>query len=426
MPPDQPKSSLTVEDWAVVAVLAAINFTHMVDAVIIMPLGKRLMDEFQVGPDQFSYIIAVYGLCAGVGCLLASLVCDRFDRKHVLIGSYAGFLVATLLCGLASSYEQMLVARGLAGACGGLAAAAMMAVIGDRFRPDQRGTATGAVMSAFAVASVAGLPVGLLLAGRFNRGTPFEVLAGLGLGVLAAIVLVLPSFRGHLAAARRDVWTEFGIVATEPRHLVAFAFTISLVLGTFTVAAFLGPYFLASNPDWTEDHELAIVYLVAGLLTLVSMNVVGRLSDKLPRPAVFATMAGVSLAMCLVVTRVPVHTLPLAVGLLSAFMVFAVGRMVPAQAMLIGVPLARNRGAFMNLNTAVSNFAMGCAPVVGGVLLTKNAAGGLDGYETVGVVAAVAAGLSLVLSRFIRPVTATAAPEAGVSSVGAETVGAGV
>ena len=418
MPTDSPTAAgLTRQDWGVVAVLAAINFTHMVDAVIIMPLGKRLMDEFQIGPDQFAYIIAAYGLCAGVGCLLASLVCDRFDRKHVLVGSYAGFLVATLLCGLADSYPQMLVARGLAGACGGLAAAAIMAVIGDRFRPEQRGKVTGAVMSAFAVASVAGLPVGLLLAGRFNRGTPFEVLAGLGLAVLAAVVLVLPSFRGHLAAARRDVWTEFGVVVSEPRHLLAFGFTTSLVLGTFTVAAFLGPYFLASNPGWTEDHELAIVYLVAGLLTLVSMNVVGRVSDRLPRRTVFVAMASVSMVLCLVVTNVAAHTLPLAAGFVSAFMVFAVGRMVPAQAMLIGVPLARNRGAFMNLNTAVSNFTMGLAPIVGGLLLVKDkVTGELSGYPLVGVVAAGAAGVSLVMSGFVRPVSSTAAAADPVES----------
>ena len=211
------------------------------------------------------------------------------------------------------------------------------------------------------------------------------------------------------------------MVVTEPRHLVAFAFTTSLVLGTFTVAAFLGPYFLASNPEWTEDHELAIVYLVAGLCTLVSMFVVGRLSDRLPRRAVFLTMASVSLVLCLVVTNVPAHSLPLAAGFVSAFMVFAVGRMVPAQAMLIGVPLARNRGAFMNLNTAVSNFTMGLAPVVGGLLLVKDeATGGLSGYPAVGVVAAVAAGVSLVMSGFVRPVSAPSDAPADAAPVESE------
>lgn len=396
--------TMTRRDWGIVAVLAAVNFTHMVDFVIIMPLGRELMTEFQIDPDKFSAIIGVYGLAAGVASILASLVFDRFDRKYVLAFAYAGFTAATLFCGLARDFEQMLVARALAGAFGGLASAAIMAVIGDAFRPDQRGKATGAVMSAFAVASVAGLPVGLLLAGKYGRGAPFVALAGLGLFVLAAIVWYLPAFRGHLSVARRNVLAEFAVVVREPRHQVAFLFTLSLVLGTFTVASFIGPYYLASNPGWTEGRELAVIYLVAGLLTLVSMNVIGRLSDRLPRRTVFTVMASLALVLCLVITTVPVSNLAVAAGLLSAFMVCAVGRMVPAQAMLIGVPLARNRGAFASLNTAVSNLTTGLAPVIAGAIVTRQADGSLANYPLVGLFGACAAAGSIILYRYVRPV----------------------
>lgn len=425
MPADSPPSStrpggFSRRDWGVVLVLAAVQFTHMVDFVIIMPLGDKMMDAkegFGISPDQFSYVIGVYGLAAGVASLLASLVFDRFDRKHVLIASYAGFAVSTFLCGLADSYALMLASRASAGAFGGLAAAAIMAIIGDAFRPDQRGKATATVMSAFAVASVAGLPAGLYLAGRFDRGAPFVALAGLSLFVLAGIAWVLPAFRAHLLYARRNVLAEFAVVVREPRHQFAFVFTLSLVLGTFTVASFLGPYFLAANraAGWTEHRELAIVYFVGGLLTFLSMGVIGRVADRYPKRSVFLVMGGISLVLCLVVTTVPPSSLFVATVMLSAFMVAAVGRMVPAQAMLIGVPLARNRGAFMSLNTAVSNLSTGLAPVIAGLLLTKHADGTLSGYPLVGAFSAAAAGVSLWLSKYLRPVVAaqeSAAPAA--------------
>ena len=208
------------------------------------------------------------------------------------------------MCGLANNYELMIGSRLLAGAFGGVASGAIMAIIGDAFRPEQRGKATGVVMSAFAVASVAGLPVGLYLAGAFGRGVPFLTLAAISLGVLALIVFALPAFRAHLAYQRRNVLSEFVTAVREPRHLTAFLFTTTLVMGTFTVASFLGPYYLAMNRGWTEHRELAIIYFVAGLATFLSMGVVGKFSDRYGKQRVFTVMVTASLVMCLVVTNI--------------------------------------------------------------------------------------------------------------------------
>ena len=193
---------ITRGEWALILVLVAIHFTHMVDFVIIMPLGERLMHDFQITPPQFAWIISSYLLAAGVASLFATLVMDRFDRKSVLLTMYAGFGLSTLFCGLAPSYEWMLVARTLAGVFGGLAAVAIMAVIGDVFPPEKRGRATGAITSAFAVASIVGLPIGLWLAEWFGRGAPFIVLAGLSAVVWVVASFRLPQVRGHLEHAR--------------------------------------------------------------------------------------------------------------------------------------------------------------------------------------------------------------------------------
>src|SRR5690348_6176590 len=150
---------LTRSEWGLLLVLVAIQFTHMVDFVIIMPLGDRLRRELGISPEQFGAVVAAYAWAAGIASLLASFVMDRLDRKTVLLAMYAGFGLSTLFCGLAPTYEWLLVSRTLAGVFGGLAAVALMSVIGDLFPPEKRGRATGAVISSFAVASIAGLPI---------------------------------------------------------------------------------------------------------------------------------------------------------------------------------------------------------------------------------------------------------------------------
>ena len=145
---------ITRGEWALILLLVAIHFTHMVDFVILMPLGDGLMNELGIGPFQFGWLVSVYAIAAGVTSLGASLVMDRFDRKSVLLTMYAGFTLSTLFCGLAWNYESLLVARTAAGTFGGLAAVTIMAVIGDVFPVEKRGRAMGAITSSFAVASM--------------------------------------------------------------------------------------------------------------------------------------------------------------------------------------------------------------------------------------------------------------------------------
>jgi predicted MFS family arabinose efflux permease len=395
-------SRLTRPEWGLLLVLVAIQFTHMVDFVIIMPLGDRLRRELSITPDQFGYIVAAYAWAAGIASLLASLVMDRFDRKTVLLTMYAGFGVSTLYCGLAPTYEWLLVSRTLAGVFGGLAAVALMSVIGDVFPPEKRGRATGAVISSFAVASIAGLPVGLWLAAEFGRGAPFVALAGLSGLIWVVGVLRLPPVRGHLAAERRHPLTEFAAVAREPNHLWGFAFSFFLVLGTFTVASFIAPVLSAAN-GW-DEKTLAVIYLVAGVGTLFGTNLVGRLADRVPRLSLFRVLGFGALVLAVVVSNLPPVSMWVAALAISAFMVFAAGRMVPAQAMMLGACKPAVRGAFMSLNTAVQHLATGLAPTIAGAILTEAPDGKLEHFPLVGLVAAATAAVSLLVAGWLKPV----------------------
>lgn len=398
-----PAPRLTRPEWALLFVLMAIQFTHMVDFVIIMPLGHRLQIELRISTEQFGLVVAAYAWAAGIASLLASFVMDRFDRKSVLLTMYAGFGLSTLFCGLAPDYEMLLLSRTLAGVFGGLASVALMAMIGDVFPPEKRGRATGAVISAFAVATILGLPVGLWLTPPFGRGAPFIVLAGLSAVVWVVGMVRLPAVRGHLDAPRRHPVTEFLAVAQEPNHRWGFVFTFFLVLGTFTVASFIAPVMMATN-DWDES-QLAWVYMAAGSCTLLGTGLIGRLADRFPRLILFRILGGGALVMAIVVSNLPPVPLFVAALAVSGFMVFAAGRMIPAQAMMLGAAAPAVRGAFMSLNTAVQHLATGLAPVIAGAILTKTPDKKLEGFWMVGVVSAVTAAVSLLVAGRLKPVS---------------------
>ena len=180
---------------ATLLTLGAVQFTHILDFMIMMPLGAQLMQAFNITPAQFTSLLASYGIAAAVSGLAGGFVLDRFDRKRALVVLYAGFGLATLACALSPTHHALLVARITAGAFGGLAGSLVNAMIGDIIPPARRGRAMSLVMTAFPVASVLGVPLGLVLAGEFGWHAPFFLLAGCSALVLVLATLALPPIK---------------------------------------------------------------------------------------------------------------------------------------------------------------------------------------------------------------------------------------
>ena len=164
--------------------LAGIQFTHIVDFMVMMPLGPQFTQLFNISDAQFGLLVSAYTFSAGASGLLASFYVDRFGRKKLLLTLYVLFGLATLACGLAGTYDTLMLARIAAGAFGGVLAALAQTIVADVIPFERRGRAMGIVMSSFALASAAGVPIGLFLAAHFNWHTPFFVIAAV-CGMLA-------------------------------------------------------------------------------------------------------------------------------------------------------------------------------------------------------------------------------------------------
>jgi predicted MFS family arabinose efflux permease len=248
----------------------------------------------------------------------------------------------------------------------------------------------------------------LAQASSYGWRTPFAVLAGLSAALFVLAVFAIPPQRGHLHDFRLP--PRFHEVLVRPAHLPAYALSFSLVCSSFIVFPYLAP-FLVKNVGFAEAN-LALMYLFGGLGALVSMNVIGRISDRLPRPAVFRVVATVALVSVALVTNLPrgasagfVLTVTTAVFILTS------GRMVPVMAMITSTAEPRYRGTFLSVNSSVQQFGAGAAPVVGGLLMHDAGPGQpLDGYAVVGVVSVLIGLTSLYLAGLLRPASPQEAP----------------
>ena len=248
-----------------------------------------------IDPAQFGWIVSSYTIAAGLAGLLASSIMDRFGRKAAFLTLYAGFLVGTLFCGLSRGYLMLLAARVVTGAFGGILGGMALAIIADVFPEERRGRATGVLMSAFAVASVVGVPVGLYLGTEFGWQAPFLILAGLGLPVLFAGLRVLPPLRDHLHhAAHSHPLLQILETFSHSNHLRAFALTVAVMLGSFSVIPYISVY-LVSNVGVNEKTGLPWVYVTGGLLTLIGAPLIGRLADHFGKLPVYRLVATISL-----------------------------------------------------------------------------------------------------------------------------------
>jgi predicted MFS family arabinose efflux permease len=292
-----------------------------------------------------------------------------------------------------------MLARTVAGAFGGIGGAFILVIIGDAFPEHRRGRATGVVMSAFSIASIAGLPAGIMLGNRFGVRAPFGVLGLFSLAIWILAFKVLPPMRGHMSRARTSI-AETVAVLRQPAHLRAYAFMIMLVIGSFVISPHFGD-FLVHNVGRDKD-EVAYVYLCGGLLTLVTLPLVGRCADRFGKRLVFRVMALCTLLTILGLTNLPAIDLALLLFVTTLYWIFTSGRWVPAMALITSSALPRYRGSFMSINASVQQMAIGLAAVVAGIVVGEGENGAITGYWIAGVIAAASTGVSMLLAGRLR------------------------
>ena len=390
--------------------LAFLQFAVILDFMLMAPLGAIIMPNLKITPAQFGTVVSAYAFAAGISGLLMAGFADRFDRKKLLLFFYAGFLAGTLWCGLAQSFESLLLARIVAGVFGGVIGSVVLAIATDLFPPQMRGRVMGFIQTAFAASQILGLPFGIYLSNHWNWQAPFIALAAFGVlgGVLIAVYM--KPVADHLKVAQ-----EHGVVKhlrdtlTEPRYLLSFVSVLFLATGGFMLMPFSSAFTV--NNLGISLHDLPVIYLVTGIATIFIGPIVGKAADSFGKLRVFFFGTAVMIVMVLIYTHLSTSTLFVVTAINVVLFVGIFSRMIPFQALMSQVPVQTQRGSFNAINASISQLAGGLASLVAGHIVQEGADGRIHHYDIAGYVVVATSLLAWVLLwRIQRGVAAHSTP----------------
>lgn len=383
-PPLAPK-----REYYLLLTLAGMQFSHILDFMIMMPLGPAMMSAYGMGTHEFGLLVASYSFSAALSGLLAATFVDRFERKRLLLKTFALFCLATLACGLAPTYATLLVARCLAGVFGGIMGAMVQTIVGDVIPFERRARASGVVSTAFSLSSVAGVPLSLWLANHIHWRAPFFLIAGMALLFVIVGLRTLPELRQHISTDKRThPFAAIFAVLRDANHLRALLFSAIVIFSGFTVIPYITLY--AVRNVGISLHDIPFIYLVGGTATLITGRLIGHWADLRGKIKVYRLIATAALLPLFAVTQVGVVPLWLWLVCTTMFFVLVSGRMIPAMAIITSAAQPKLRGTFMSLYTTMQSFAMGLATTLAGFIITQNNDGQIIGYQTVGYIAMTA------------------------------------
>lgn len=369
----------------IIAVLAFIQFTVILDFIIIAPLGALLMKTMGVTPAQFGTIVSAYAFSAGISGFLAAGFADKYDRKKFLLFFYAGFIVGTFLCGIATNYFFLLGARIVTGVFGGVIASVSLAIVTDIFDMNVRSRVMGFVQMSFAVAQVAGIPLGIFLANVIGWHAPFMLIVAIGIPAGIAMLKMVRPIDTHLSLQRsadHSAFRHLQKTISKPNYLKAFATTATLTIGGFLMMPFSSA-FLVNNIGITQTH-LPFVFMFTGMATIVILPVVGRISDTVGKFRMF--VIGTVVAGIAIIYYTNLSITPLWQVVMINIVLFAgiMSRMIPATTLMTAVPELPDRGAFMSINSSLQQISGGIASVFAGMIIIQVDQGPLQNYNVLG------------------------------------------
>jgi MFS transporter, DHA1 family, inner membrane transport protein len=391
------------KELTLLLILALVQFTNIVDFMIIMPLGPKLKTLWQIDSTQFSRLVSSFSIGAFISAMACIAFVDRFDRKKVLLLVYCGFTLGTFLCGLSNSYNQLLASRFLTGLFGGIGGSVILSMVGDAVAAERRGQAMGILMTGFSMASILGVPGGLYLAGQFEWHTPFLVLAALCTLVFVAAFFVLPNFTKHLQAGvvKQNAFTILKHIFSDAKKRWALLLGVCMIMSHFSIIPFLTD-FCVNNLGFDFKHTVPLVYVVGGLLTVVNSPMIGKLSDRHGRFKVLAILTVLSFIPLLGLPNLSNNNVAILLVVTSCFFIFSGSRMIITSAQITSSASPQERGSFMIVNSSVQQLATGLSAAIGGAIVSNDAQQKVLHYPILGIIGCAFAVLTLLVFNKAR------------------------
>jgi multidrug resistance protein len=373
----------TSQEKRILYTLTLLNFSHVIDFMILMPLGAQLMRLFNITPSEFSHLVSAYTLSAGVFGFLCSFFIDRFPRKKFLLFLYFGFMIGTFACAFANSYLTLLIARCATGAFGGVLYGLILSLVADVVPLEKRASAMGIVMIGFSLASVIGVPFGLFIAAHFSWHAPFLLLALTAFLLLLLIYFFIPELKKPEHQVSPLVFIRNTV--QDSNQILALLSVFALTFGHFIIIPFISPY-MVSNIGF-QEIQLSYIYFIGGAFTLFTSPLIGIYADKHGKHRTFSQVIFAYFISVLILTNLA-H-IPIAVALISTslFFIFSHGRNLVGMSIITSSVTSEHRGGFMSLNSCLQQIAAGSAAYASGMIVTRASTGELLHFSRAGMFA---------------------------------------
>jgi predicted MFS family arabinose efflux permease len=394
---NEPGRSFTGYQKFAIFILALTMFTVVLDFMVMSPLGDILMKSLNLKPTHFGFAVSAYAFSAGISGLLTAGFADRYDRKKLLLFFYSGFIIGTILCGIATTFPLLLGARIVTGLFGGVIGSISMAIVADLFDLQHRGRVMGFMQMGFGASQVLGIPIGLYLANIWGWHAPFLWVAAMAIIFAILIAVKMHPLTKHLAAQQdKSALTHLMHTIAKKDYRIGFSATALLSIGGFMMMPF-GSAFAINNLHITQ-HQLPLLFMVSGISSLVIMPLVGKLSDKIDKFRIFALASVWMMIMVVLYTHLSETPLFLVMIFNVLMMAGILSRMVPSGALISAVPALQDRGAFMSINSSLQQIAGGIAAAFAGMIVVqKDKFSPLEHYSTLGYIIVCISILSIYL-----------------------------
>lgn len=392
----QKERSVAFSKYQVIAIviLALTQFSVVLDFMVMSPLGDLIMKNMKIAPSEFGIVVSCYAFSAGISGFFTATIADKYDRKKLLLVFYSGFIVGTLLCGLATNYWFLVSARIVTGIFGGVIGSISLAIVADIFELNQRGRVMGFLQMGFGISQILGIPISLFLATKWNWQAPFYLIVGLALVIFTLSFFTLKPIVGHLSLQRDNPIKHMWKTISNRNYRIGFLATAFMSLGGYLMMPW-GSSFSVNNVGIAQS-DLPLMFMIIGLSTISIMPIIGKLSDRFNKYSIFVASSIVMIISVVVYTNLGHVSFTVLVVVNMVMMAGIMARMIPSQALITSVPEPKDRGAFMSINSSLQQMAGGIAALVGGAIVQqKNEFSPLEYFDTLGYVVIVVISLNI-------------------------------
>ncbi len=373
----------------IIFLLAILQFTIVLDFMILAPLGDILMKSMNMSTKQFGTVVSAYAISACISGIFAAGFADKFDRKKLLLFFYAGFILGTYFCAISYNYETLFIARIITGLFGGVIGSISMAIITDIFSIHQRGKVMGFVQMAFGGSQILGIPIGLVLANYWSWHATFYMVLILAFILGIALVIKLKPLTEHLKLINNKNALQHLLQTIKKKdYRIGFLATALLSMGGFMIMPF-STAFIVNNIHIAQS-QVAIIFFFTGIFSIIIMPIVGKLSDKYDKLMIFGIGTIIAIVMVVIYTHLSPVPIWLVIIVNIVLFIGIMSRMVPATALNSAVPDAYDRGAYMSINSSLQQFAGGIAALFSGlVVVQKSKNSPIENFDVLGYVMVV-------------------------------------